>query len=250
MSIENDLEIYFRENTGNLIHKWSHYFAIYDRHFSRFRGAAPNVIEFGVSHGGSLQMWKQYFGPGCHIYGVDIDPRCKQFEEDQIEIIIGDQANREFLRSLAARIPKLDILIDDGGHRMAQQINTFEELFHHIDIEGVYLCEDICTSYWRGWGGGYRKRGTFIEYSKSFVDYLNAWHSEDPRRLAVSKFTSSVDSITYYDNVVVIEKRPREKPHTRKTGNARLPIGGASSATMKDALQRAYERHIGWRFKK
>jgi len=76
----NDLEKYFNQNTGRLIHKWNHYFEIYDRHLSKFRGKQPTILEFGVSHGGSLQMWKDYFGESCKIYGVDINPESKQFE--------------------------------------------------------------------------------------------------------------------------------------------------------------------------
>ena len=81
----NDLEKYFHENTGRLIHKWKHYFEIYDRHFSRFRGTDVHILEFGVSQGGSLQMWKNYFGHRCKIYGVDINKHCKSLEEDQIK---------------------------------------------------------------------------------------------------------------------------------------------------------------------
>jgi len=117
----NDLEKYFTENIGRLIHKWKHYFEIYDRHFSRFRGTDVHVVEFGVSQGGSLQMWKEYFGLNCKIFGVDINPDCKALEEDQIEIYIGDQEDRNFLKSLAKTVPRIDILIDDGGHTMRQQ---------------------------------------------------------------------------------------------------------------------------------
>jgi hypothetical protein len=60
---------------------------------------------------------------------VDINPNCKQFEEPGVRIEIGDQGDRVFLRTLAASLPPIDILIDDGGHTMRQQINTFEELF-------------------------------------------------------------------------------------------------------------------------
>ena len=148
----NDLEKYFTANTGNLIHKWLHYFDIYDRHFVRFRGKSPRVLEIGVSHGGSLHMWRDYFGPGCRIYGVDINPKCAELQEEGIEILIGDQGNTEFLRSLSARIGKIDILIDDGSHIMDHQIKTMEVLFHAIDSRGVYLCEDVHTSYWREWG--------------------------------------------------------------------------------------------------
>jgi hypothetical protein len=218
----NDLEKYFTENTGRLIHKWKHYFEIYDRHFSRFRGTDVHIVEFGVSQGGSLQMWKEYFGPNCKIFGVDINPHCKKIEEEQIQIYIGDQEDRKFLKSLAKNIPKIDILIDDGGHTMKQQINTFEELFTHIDKNGVYLCEDLLTSYRSEWGGGYRKRGTFIEYSKQFIDCINAWHSKT-MRLSVTEFTRSVHSLHYYDSILVIEKRAIEKPFHLKTGTSEIP---------------------------
>jgi len=163
----NDLEKYFTENTGRLIHKWKHYFEIYDRHFSRFRNTDVHIVEFGVSQGGSLQMWKEYFGPNCKIFGIDINPHCKNLEEDQIQIFIGDQEDRKFLKSLIETIPRIDILIDDGGHKMKQQINTFEEIFNHIDKNGVYLCEDLHTSYWPGWGGGYRKNSTLYRIQQT-----------------------------------------------------------------------------------
>jgi Methyltransferase domain len=214
----NDLELFFKQNKGRLIDKWIHYFDIYDRHFARFRGTQVNVVEFGVSQGGSLQMWKQYFGDQVQLFGVDINPECKQFEEPGVQIFIGDQEDREFLRTLARTLPRIDILIDDGGHTMGQQINTFEELFPRIDPNGVYLIEDLHTSYWRDWGGGYGQRGTFIEYSKHFIDRLNAWHSHESRRLKVSDFTKCAHSMHYYDSVLVIEKRPMTPPQRERTG--------------------------------
>ena len=213
----NDLERYFTGNRGKLIHKWKHYFEIYDRHFSRFRGTDVHVVEFGVFQGGSLQMWKDYFGPDARIFGIDINPLCKQLEEDQIEIFIGDQEERFFLQSLAQKIPRIDILIDDGGHTMDQQVNTYEELFPYVDENGVYLCEDLHTSYWPEWGGGYKKRRTFIEYSKDFIDSINAWHSKT-RSLPVTDFTKTVHSLHYYDSILVVEKRPVKEPSHHKTG--------------------------------
>ena len=82
----NDLEHYFNQHTGRLIHKWDHYFEIYDRHFARFRGRPVNIVEFGVSQGGSLQMWRHYFGAGASVFGVDINPNCKRFEEPARDI--------------------------------------------------------------------------------------------------------------------------------------------------------------------
>lgn len=215
----NDLKKYFQNNQGRLIHKWDHYFEIYDNHFSRFRGKKVVILEFGVSQGGSLQMWKNYFGEGAMIYGVDIEPKCKQLEEDQVEIFIGSQEDANFLKEIKNKIPKVDILIDDGGHTMNQQIVTFEEMFSHVNDNGVYLCEDLHTSYWEEYGGGYKKEGTFIEYSKDFIDYINAWHSREKDKLDVNEYTKSMHSLHFYDSVLAIEKRKMVEPFHLKTGN-------------------------------
>jgi hypothetical protein len=219
----NDLERFFKQNTGRLIHKWHHYFEIYDRHFARFRGQPVQIVEFGVSQGGSLALWRDYFGPQAQIVGVDINPHCKAFEAPGVRIEIGDQEDRAFLRRLAASLPPVDILIDDGGHTMQQQICTFEELFAKVAPSGVYLIEDLHTSYWPQWGGGVRRKGSFIEYSKDFIDRIHAWHSKQPQQLAVSEFTRSVHSLHYYDSVLVIEKRPMVAPTHERIGQSTIP---------------------------
>jgi 23S rRNA U2552 (ribose-2'-O)-methylase RlmE/FtsJ len=214
----NDLESYFRNNDKRLIHKWAHYFEVYDQHFSRYRNREIVILEIGVSQGGSLQMWKSYFGDNAKIYGIDVDPRCKELEEDNIKIFIGSQANPTFLQEIKAKIPPIDILIDDGGHTMNQQIISFEELYDHIKADGIYLCEDVMTSYWVTYGGGHKRSGTFLEYSKNLIDQLHAYHSQQ-RSLKVSEFTNSANSIHFYDGVVVIEKSKRvTPPHHEKTG--------------------------------
>ncbi|WP_069659305.1 class I SAM-dependent methyltransferase [Arcticibacter eurypsychrophilus] len=213
----NDIEKYFRENDQRLIHKWNHYFDVYEKHFSRFRNKEVVILEIGVSQGGSLQMWKDYFGVNAKIYGIDVNPKCKDLEEENIKIFIGSQSDRKFLKTVKQQMPPIDILIDDGGHTMNQQIVSYEELFSSIKDNGVYFCEDVHTSYWLGHGGGYKRRGTFIEYSKKFIDLLNAYHSEQ-RALNVNDFTRSVDSIHFYDSIVVVEKKKRSAPFDEKTG--------------------------------
>jgi hypothetical protein len=173
-------------------------------------------------------MWKDYFGPKAKIFGIDINPRCKELEEENIKIIIGSQSDRKFLKEIKAIIPHVDILIDDGGHTMRQQIVTFEELFDHVKENGVYLCEDLHTSYHLSYGGGYRRRGTFIQKSKRFIDYLNAYHSREPF-FKVNSFTRSVQSLHYYDSMLVIEKGKREKPFDESTGEPAFPIGSSSN---------------------
>lgn len=220
----NKLETYFYNNRGNLITKWKHYFKAYQRHLGKFENTSSVILEIGVAHGGSLQMWKDFLGPGARIVGADINPAAKAFEEDQIEIFIGDQEDPEFLASLLEAIPAPDIVIDDGGHTMRQQLTTFNALFPAISEHGVYICEDTHTSYWSSFGGGYRRPGTFIETMKDRVDDINAFHSkEDPEVFAVSDFTRSVHGMHFYDSMVVIEKTVREEPRIEHTGHHRLP---------------------------
>ena len=131
-SAANPLEEYFRANQGRLIHKWIHYFDIYHRHFAPYRGRDVNIVEFGVSHGGSLEMWREYFGPLARVTGVDIDPRCAALTGERIDVVIGNQEDRGFLNELADRVGEIDIVIEDGGHTMGQQIATFEELWPRV----------------------------------------------------------------------------------------------------------------------
>lgn len=239
--IMNDLEKYFRQNDKKLIHKWAHYFDVYDRHFSKYRNKEIVVLEIGVSQGGSLQMWKDYFGKDAKIYGIDVNPMCKELEEKNIKIWIGSQSDRNFLKEVRRQIPPIDILIDDGGHTMVQQIVSFEELFDHVKDDGVYLCEDLHTSYWIEYGGGHKRRGTFIEYSKNFIDYLNAYHSQQ-KTLLINNFTKSVDSIHYYDSIIVIEKKKKEKPFHEKTGNVIIQ----NSASQKRKISEKVLERIKW----
>jgi 23S rRNA U2552 (ribose-2'-O)-methylase RlmE/FtsJ len=207
---KNDLEKYFfkSENKKN-IHKWFHYFEIYDTYFSKYRGVEVNILEIGVESGGSLQMWKDYFGPKAKIYGIDINPNCKKYEEDQIEIYIGSQEDKNFWSEMKQKLPKLDIIIDDGGHTMLQQIVTYEEMFDHLKDDGVYLCEDLHTSYLGEWGGGYKNPNTFIEYSKNFIDYLHYWYISN---VDLKYETKNIFGLHFYDSILVIEKRKINEP--------------------------------------
>src|SRR5215813_4244524 len=208
---DNPLADYFYRNPGRGICRWHHYLEIFHRHLAKFRGRSPIVVEIGVAFGGSLKMWRDYFGPGTEVVGIDVDPACKQFEEKGIHVLIGDQANRTFLASVREQVPRIDILIDDGGHRMEQQIATFEELYPHIHTDGVYTCEDVHTSFWPKWGGGYRNKDTFLEHMKGLVDRLSSWEAEEPQ-LPVDEFARTTHSIHFYTSMVVVEKRKMEPP--------------------------------------
>ena len=214
----NELRNYFEQNEGRLINKFDHYFDVYDRYFSKFRNKKITIVEIGVYQGGSLQMWRNYFGKEATIWGIDIDPRCKSLEEKNTHILIGSQEDPLFLRSIIDKIGIIDILIDDGGHTQNQQIISFEELYKQVNPDGgIYLCEDVHTSYMNFYGGGHKRNGSFIEYSKSVVDQLNAYYSEQSS-LVKNEITKTTNSIHFYDSIVVFEKRIMIPPSSKMMG--------------------------------
>lgn len=216
---ENDLMHFFLENKGRVVHKWLHYFEIYDRYFNKFRNRKINILEIGVNRGGSLQMWRRYFGEKANIFGIDILEGSKILEKEGFTIFIGNQSDTIFLNKVANSIGKIDIVIDDGGHTMDQQIVTFEELFPFVSEDGIFLCEDTHTSYWSDYNGGYKKQNTFIEYAKNLVDDLHAYHSKSREELKPSYYTKNMEYIHFYDSIVVMKKRKRGVPFSRITGN-------------------------------
>lgn len=201
-----DLEVVeqlFYSHPHKVCQKWGHYFSIYERHFSRFRDRPIRFVEIGVSQGGSLDIWAKYFCPDSEIVGLDIDPACKRFESSNIRIFIGDQSDRDFLSNVVSEIGEFDIILDDGGHTMAQQIATFDVMFPALRLGGVYMCEDVHTSYQAPFGGGLRKPGTFIEYMKAKIDELYFWEIPEGNT-EVTRFASS---ISFYNSIVAVEKQ-------------------------------------------
>jgi SAM-dependent methyltransferase len=220
----NPLRSYFESNRGRLIHKWDHYFDIYHRHLSQFRRQEVTVLEIGVFHGGSLQMWKKYFGRKARIIGLDVDERTRSLAEPRIDIVIGDQGDRAFLHKMGAQFGPFDIVIDDGGHTMKQQIRSFEELWPAVKDGGVYVVEDLHTSYWDEYGGGHLREGTFIEYAKRLIDTQHAWHAREGDGLHVDGFTRSIRGMHVYDSVIVFDKARVGRPFASMTGTPSFPL--------------------------
>lgn len=206
----NDIEKYFYHNQNRDLKKYPHYLEIYDKYFSKFRNQNINVVEIGVSYGGSLQMWKAYFGDNVKIYGIDHND-CSRMQEEQIETFIGSQSDRKFLKSFCEKIKKIDILIDDGSHECSDQITTFEELFPYISENGIYVCEDLHTSYRENYGGGYKNPNSFVEYSKKLIDYVNMYferesESKSGEKIQRNQFSRTIKALHFYHILLVIEK--------------------------------------------
>lgn len=182
--------------------KWLHYFPIYDRHLSKFINQSITLLEIGVSKGGSLQLWKKYLGKNSKIVGIDIH-RNSFYLEDQIDIFIGDQSNTSFLEKVLQKIDSPCIIIDDGSHIQSDILKTFNFLFPFLSDNGIYIIEDCHTAYWPRFEGGINSHLNVVDiFSKSAHDVNTKWYNL-PRTPKIKK----LDSISFYDSMIVFEKR-------------------------------------------
>jgi len=214
----------FLNNKQRTIHKWAHYFPAYEAHFRRYVNRPMVFLEIGCGRGGSAQMWKRYFGPHALIVGIDVNPECKEFEEDQIEIRIGSQSDLAFLEGVLGEFGVPDVVLDDGSHRMSDVVETFRYLYPRTARDGVYMVEDLHTAYWDEYGGGVGREGTFIELCKGLMDELHADWSRGA--LPATEFTRSTLSMHVYDSLIAFERgRHLKKRDVRVSGRASLVKG-------------------------
>lgn len=192
---DNPLYSHFsRLKEGPGIVKWTHYFEAYHRHLSLFRGTQVNLLEIGIFSGGSLPMWLEYLGDRSQVWGIDIEPACKCYEAERINVVIGDQQDRSFWKKFRENSPPVNILIDDGGHTPEQQMVTLEEMLPHMPAGSVYVCEDI-----------HGNENQFAAFATALVHRLNRWELEGSK-VATSGFQRAIHSIHFYPFMCVIEK--------------------------------------------
>ena len=221
----------FFGHDGRLVTKWVHYLGVYDRHLAPYRGGFGvdsgtrplRLLEIGVLQGGSLQLWRKYLGPDAVIFGIDVDPRCAQFDGPDGRVRIGSQADGSFLRRVVEEMGGVDVVIDDGSHRARDQRASFEVLFPLLSFGGLYIAEDVHTSYWPWeYSGGYRRPGTFIELAKGLVDGMHAWYHRFPQSRRNRWAKTEISCVAFYDSVVVIEKNQRQAPGRVNVGTPSL----------------------------
>ena len=188
--------------------KYSGYFDVYEKHLNKFVGKSPKILEIGIFDGGSLELWEKYFGDSSKIFGVDIHPDVlNQKHGPNTKILLGNQGDSNFWDNFLKEETGFDIIIDDGSHIMRDQILTLEKLFPHLNDGGVYICEDTHTSYWDGWQS--QNSETFLNYSKKITDVVNQQHYRGKTPVSKSELDiySNLYSVSYYNSVVVFEKR-------------------------------------------
>ncbi len=181
--------------------KHSTYFQVYDKFLSQFVGKEIVFVEVGVFNGGSLFMWRDYFGEKARIIGVDLNPLAKHWEDHGFEIFIGSQSDPAFWEDFKAQVGDIDVLLDDGGHTFVQQIVTVDSMLPVIKDGGYLIVEDTHTSYMREFGGP--SRWSFVSFAMNMVHGLN---------FRFSKFKSKgkphedvVFGVAFYESIVVLE---------------------------------------------
>lgn len=187
----------FKKSTYQAI-KYKNYFEIYDQLFSSYINKKIVFVEIGIFQGGSLQMWKRFFGNKARIIGIDVNPEAKRFEKDGFEVFIGDQSDPNFWRFFFETVGKVDIILDDGGHTNKQQIITATNCIKHMNDNGKLVFEDVHASYQKEFQNP--SIYSFINYCKKNIDDINF------RFPNLGNFNSSlnkyVHSIFFFESIV------------------------------------------------
>ncbi len=176
-------------SSKNYSSKYKKYFKIYEDLFKRFKNKDVTFIEIGVQDGGSLKVWQEFFGPNSKIIGIDLNPKCKKFENENIKIYIGSQSSRTFWVKLFNELGKVDIIIDDGGHTNHQQIITAINCIPNIKDGGILVTEDVHTSYLKRFNNP--SKYSFINFVKKTIDDINSLFPE------IKKFKFSLNKYVY-----------------------------------------------------
>lgn len=177
--------------------KHSSYFPVYDRLFSPYIGKEITFVEIGILGGGSLFMWREFFGQNARIIGIELNPEAKRWEEEGFEIYIGSQSDPKFWEHFKNEIGDIDIVLDDGGHTFEQQIITVENILPNIKDNGLIVVEDTHTSYMREFGGP--SSYSFVEYAKNIVDGINFRFGKFSKK----RHEKKIYSVTFLESFVV-----------------------------------------------
>lgn len=200
---------------GLLTVKHAHYFDIYHRHLQHFRGKKMHLLEIGVASGGSLQMWKAYFGPRLRVTGVDCCPFSGmrgELEDHRTSIWIGNQEDPQFWDELVQSVPPIDVVIDDGSHVGRMQLEAFQSLWPYLAPGGAYIVEDMMFAYMDMASMASKDSDFFkghthwVEKLKHLMDEMQTGFTADSR---LKDSVASIRGIHTYRHLCVIEKYDR-----------------------------------------
>ena len=180
--------------------KWSSYFQVYENIFSKYRNKKITFVEIGVFNGGSLFIWKKFFGKKAKIIGIDANPNAKKMEKYGFKIYIGNQSDSKFWENFFKKEGKVDIILDDGAHKNLHQITTVHCCLPHIKDGGKIVVEDTVTSY---------IKKEFNNPSKySFINFCNLIIENIHKRSGLLKkslniYAKRVYAVNFFESIVV-----------------------------------------------
>ncbi len=206
---------------------YHNYLQHYWTHFRDVASSVKNVCEIGVQTQNSVRMWEEFF-PNAIIHGIDIDPKCKQFESGRVRIHIGSQADENFLAEVveAAGAP-FDIVIDDGSHIPQHQITSALFFIPRLSEHGIYVLEDT--------GGVVGDFGnSTINYFRALTDAINYWPPGFPPERwpylgelpeDTGWYVKNIVGIAFYRWLVFIfrGKNPQDNPYLKSPKD--IPAG-------------------------
>lgn len=207
----------FLSGGARVVHKWHHYLPLYERYFSRWRGKPLRFLEIGVDKGGSLELWRRYFGLDAVIYGIDINPDCAAFDGKGASVRIGSQDDPAFLNHVVDEMGGVDVVLDDGSHHMNHIRTSLDVLFPRLQMGGTYMIEDLHAAYWKPFGGGDQAPTNFFSTLRHLIDDMHRWYTL--RELKRPVLGGQVGGVHIHDSVVVLDKAPVHRPvHSRVGG--------------------------------
>jgi len=208
-NFSGDLLNFFVETEA--ANKWHHYIPLYDKYFSSFRGRKIKILEIGVSKGGGIKMWRKYFGDKAIIFGIDINPECATIDLPESQIRIGSQTDEKFLDSVIKEMGgDVDIILDDGSHRMDHIQKSLKILFPKLNERGIYVIEDLHTAYFSDFFGGYKSKLNFFNLVRDLIDDMHIhYHKKLSKEPLISEMCSGIH---VHDSIVFLEKAKIYKP--------------------------------------
>lgn len=179
--------------------KHTNYFDIYDKLLSKYIGEKITFVEVGILDGGSLFMWREFFGESTRIIGVDLNPHAIKWREHGFEIFVGNQSDPKFWANFFSEVGEIDVLLDDGGHRNDQQIITVNSSLPHVRDGGLIIIEDTQTSFMKFESFKYF---TFVSFLKRKIRSL--YSRSDELQIEGDLFSKSVHSLEFFTGICVL----------------------------------------------
>lgn len=120
------------------------YLRKYEYILKPYKDKAFTFLELGIYQGASMELWSKYF-VNADIVGVDIDENCQSLAGGGKRILIMDASLEENLCKLKDLKPT--IIVDDASHIWSHQIKALFTLFDALPSGGIYILEDLGTSF-------------------------------------------------------------------------------------------------------